>query len=848
MMKSRANPALALRFALREMRGGLAGFYIFLACIALGVTAIAAVNSVADAVNAGISERGRQLLAGDIRFETDNEPLSGDMLSYVEGLGTVSQAITLRSMARKADGSDQSLVEVKAVDSLYPLYGSVIADPDAPLKQALAQSGDRYGVLVAPLLIDRLGLAIGDTLLLGNAKLAVTGTITEEPDALSEGFGFAPRVLLSTKALEASGLVTTGSLVSYAYRVKLSDPQANVSALSDAAKKRFPDAGWSIRTSERAAPSLSENVDRLSQFLTLVGLATLIAGGVGIANAVSAYLEGRRNAIAAFKCLGAPAGTVVMIYFLQIVLVALIGIAIGLVFGALIPFIALPLLADILPIGATAALYPGALLLAAAFGLLTAIAFAIPALASARAVPATALTRAMTFETTRKLPLSYLLTAALTLGLIAALAIFTAEDRQLAAIFLAAMAGSFLILRFVATGIKAIARITPRPHQPSLRLALGNLHRPGALTGPVVLSLGLGLTLLVALALVDGNLNRELSASLPERAPDFFFVDIQGNEADGFREIVGQEAPGGDLSMVPMLRGRITALNGVKPSEANVAPGGRWVLRGDRGITFAEALPENSTLAEGEWWAKDYAGPPLVSFSEEEGKELGLKLGDTVTVQVLGREITATIANFRKVEWQSMSINFVMVFSPNTFAGAPVSYLATLVDQSADTATNAAVMRAVANAYPTVTTIEVKSALDVAGKLVSQLGTAIRAAAVIALLAAMLVLAGALSAGNRRRGHDSVVLKTLGATRPALIRAFIYEYALLGLLTGVFALLAGSIAAWYAVAKIMTLPFTLLPLTALSTVILAVIVTVTIGLFGTWHILGQKASLYLREL
>ena len=520
MRANRLNIFLALRLALREMRGGLSGFYIFLACIALGVSAIAAVNSVSQAVNAAISERGREILAADIRFERDNEPLAGPELSYVEGLGTTSQSVTLRSMARLADGSDQSLAEVKAVDGLYPLYGTVGLAPDMPLDAALGEDDGRYGALVAPLLADRLDLSPGDSLLLGNTELKISGILESEPDSLSEGFALAPRILISRDALDNSGLVQLGSLAEYAYRVRLPDTAETPENIKTAAENAFPDAGWSIRVSDRAAPSLSENVDRLSEFLTLVGLATLMTGGVGIANAVSAYLESRRRAIAAFKCLGAPANMVVAIYFLQIMLMALVGVVIGILLGAVIPLIALPLLASLLEIPIAAAVFPSALLLAALFGLLTAAAFAILPLAAARNIPPTALLREHGFDESGRPAWRFLVAALVTFAALAALAIFTTQERFVASAFIAAIVGAFVILRLVAIAIKWLAKKTPHPRAPSLRLALGNIHRPGALTGSVVLSLGLGLTLLVALALIDGNLNRELSRTASRtRAP-----------------------------------------------------------------------------------------------------------------------------------------------------------------------------------------------------------------------------------------------------------------------------------------------------------------------------------------
>jgi len=839
---------LALRLALREMRGGLRGFYIFLACIALGTAAIAGVNSVSAAITQAIGTQGRTLLSGDVRFELTNRFATPEELTYFEGLGAVSLSTGLRSMARLADGSDQALVEARGVDGLYPLYGTLETAPQKPAAELFARSGDAYGAVVAPLLLDRLGLAVGDEILLGTARLKVTATLVREPDAVSEGFGFAPRLLLSEEALRATGLVQTGSLVKNAYRIRLADPALPLAGIRAAAGKAFPSAGWSIRTADAAAPSLTDNITRFSQFLTLVGLTALIVGGVGVANAVRAYLDSKRSVIATFKCLGAPASLVALVYLAQIALIAAAGILIGLVAGALMPMVAMRFLEGILPVPAEAALYPSALLLAAVFGLLTALAFAVLPLGHARAVPATALFREQGFEA-RGLPgWPYLLGAGLLLAALAGLAVLTAYDRRIALVFLGAIAFSFVVLRAVAWLITALSRRSPRVNSPALRLALGNIHRPGALTSSVVLSLGLGLALLVTLTLIDGNLRRELTGSLPERAPNFFFVDIQGSELDGFRSVLKASLPEGKVIEVPMLRGRVMELYGVDVAKVKVPPEGQWVLRGDRGITYARNLPENSTLAEGTWWPADYSGEPLVSFSAEEGKELGLKLGDTVTVNVLGRNITARIANFRTVEWESLSINFVMVFSPNTFAGAPHAWLATVIDPGATAAEEAATLKAVTNAYPTVTSVRVKDALDVIDELVGQLATAIRAAAAVALIASILVLAGALAAGNRARVHDAVVLKTLGATRSTLIRAFSYEYLMLGLATAVFALVAGGAAAWFVVSRIMKLPSAFLPDVAVTTVLIALVLTVGIGLAGTWRILGQKAAPVLREL
>jgi len=573
-----------------------------------------------------------------------------------------------------------------------------------------------------------------------------------------------------------------------------------------------------------------------------------VVGGVGVANAVRAYLDGKRGVIATFKSLGASGGFVFAVYLVQILIIAALGIVLGLVLGALMPFVASAALQSVIPVPAEGGFYPGALAMAALFGLLVTLAFALLPLGRARDVPATALFREMGLEG-RGLPRPVYVASAIGIALIlAALAILFSGDQRIASIFVGATIFAFLVLRLVGALVQWAARKSPRVRFVALRLAVGNIHRPGALTPSVVLSLGLGLTLLVTLALIDGNLRQQISGSLPERAPNFFFVDIQGSDVDAFSALIGKEAPKGTLAKVPMLRGRVMALNGVDVDKVKVPAEGAWVLKGDRGLTYDARQPENATLTEGKWWPDNYTGEPLVSFSAQEGKEIGLKLGDSVTVNVLGRNVTARIANFRQVQWETMGINFVMVFSPNTFTGAPHGWMATLTEKSATAADDARILNAVTRAFPAVTTVRVKDALDVVNRLVGQLGTAIRAAAGVALIASVLVLAGALAAGNRARIHDAVVLKTLGATRRTLITAFSLEYMLIGLATAIFALAAGGIAAWYIVARIMTLPSHFMPQVAVATIVFALVITVGIGLAGTWRVLGHKAAPVLRDL
>jgi putative ABC transport system permease protein len=380
-------------------------------------------------------------------------------------------------------------------------------------------------------------------------------------------------------------------------------------------------------------------------------------------------------------------------------------------------------------------------------------------------------------------------------------------------------------------------------------MALANIHRPGALTPTVVLSLGLGITLLVAVIEIDGNLRQQFTAALPEKAPSFYFLDIPAADATRFDTFLGAQAPQAKREDVPMLRGRIVAANGIPADKLKPSEAAAWVLQSDRGITFTGTLPQGSRLVEGHWWGPDYDGPPLLSFEKRVADGLGLKIGDPVTVNVLGRDITVRIANMRIVDWQSLGINFVLVYSPHPFDGAPTTHLATLILPGGGTpAQEGAILRAVADNFPMVTSVRVKEALEAVGAIVANLVLGIRAASAITLLAAGMVLGGALAAGHRHRVYDAVILKTLGATRRRLIGAYALEYLLIGAATALFGVLGGLAAGWLIVTELMHLRFAWLPWPATAAALAAVIVTVALGLIGTFAALGQKPAAVLRNL
>jgi putative ABC transport system permease protein len=814
--------ALAWRLARRELRGGLQGFRVFLACLTVGVAAIAAVGSTSSGLTASLADDAREILGGDVAVRLVHRPAAPDEEAHLGRDGKLSGSAEMRAMAQpESAGPDgaRSLIELKAVDTSYPLYGTLETEPPLARPQLLGRRDGLWGAAVAANLIDRLGVAVGDILRIGDGRFEIRAVLAHEPDRLAGSglFSLGPRVMIAKAALADTGLVQPGSLIYYTYRVALpeaADPEVWIADLNG----DFPDAGWRIRRLDEAAPQIRRLVNRVALFLTFVGLTALLVGGVGVANAVNAYLDGKTAVIATLKCLGAPSALIVRTYLLQILALAAVGIAAGLVLGALAPFAASGAIEAFLPVRVRIGVYPGALATAAVFGVLTALSFGLWPVARAGQIPAGSLFRNLVAPATTMPPLVYILATAAGLIALAALAVATANDTRLALWFVGGAAAAMVTFRLVAGVIVFGARRIGNLRQPAVRLAVAALHRPGTPTPSVVLALGLGLSVLVTIAQIDGNLSRQIREELPNDAPAFFFVDLQPGQVAPFEALLSDISGVEKTVQVPMLRGRITGIAGVSAEDAVVEPNARWALRGDRGITWSDTAPDNNVVVAGDWWPTDYTGPPLVSLDAAVAAGFGVDVGDTLTVNVLGREFTATIANLRHIDWQTLSINFVMMFSPGFLEGAPRSHIAIV---HADADAEAQIERSVTNA--------------------------VRLAALVALVAGILVLAGAIAASHRRRVYDSVVLKVLGATRRNIMMIFILEYGLLGLVTASLAAIIGSIAAWAVLRYLMNIEWVLLPQTIAITVIGATVIILAIGVAGTWHTLGQKTAPLLRN-
>ncbi|WP_137699771.1 ABC transporter permease [Marimonas lutisalis] len=781
--------AMAARIARRELRGGLRGFSIFLACLALGVAAIAGIGSVRAAIEAGLAQEGAALLGGDAEIELTYRFATGEERSWMQDRAdAVSEIVDFRSMATTDE--TRALTQVKAVDAAYPLMGQVQLDPPQPLARALSGS-DLPGAVMDPVLIARLGLEIGDTFKLGEQNFRLNAALTREPDNATGGFGLGPRTLVRTSNLARSGLLQPGTLFSTKYRLDLPEG-SDLPATEQAARAALDQSGLRWRDARNGAPGVARFVERLSAFLILVGLSGLAVGGVGVSAAVRAYLAGKTETIATLRTLGATNATIFAAYALQITALSALGIAIGLALGGLVPLLLAPLLTALLPVPALFALYPRPLAEAAAYGLLTAALFTLWPLARTETIRAATLFRDALGGTPSLPRARYALaTAALLLGLVAAAGLFSGSFRLtlwtagglIAALFFLAIAA--LVAQFLAR------RAHVRAHgRPALRWALAAIGGPRSDARPVVLSLGLGLSVLAAVGQIDGNLRGAIQRDLPTRAPSFFFVDIQKDQMPGFLDRLESDAQVSRIESAPMLRGVITHIN---DRPAKEVAGDHWVLNGDRGITYAADKPETTTVTTGEWWPADYAGSPLVSFAAEEAAEMGLALGDTLTINILGRDITARIASFREVDFSTAGMGFIMSMNPAAIAAAPHSFIATVY---ADPQAEAAILRDLSTAYPNITAIRVKDAIDRVAEVLGSIAAATSWGAAATLLTGFLVLIGAAAAGTPARAHEAAVLKTLGASRARILTSFLLRAGLLGLTAGVVAMAAGIAGGW----------------------------------------------------
>ena len=836
----------AARFAFRESRDGLKGFRVFAAALALGVAAIAGVGSMSAAFNAGLAAESRRLLGGDLEIKLPFGEIRPEARAMLAEYGAVSAVADAQIMARATDGASRTVVQLKGVDAAYPLFGALQSRQGADARPLLADPPDSEGAWPAvaeEALMRRLGVAPGELLRVGAATFRVRAVMRAEPDRATASFMLGPRLMTSLEGAAATGLIGTGGIVDRAYRLRLDDPR-DLEEIRGRLEAAFPNEQWRLRDHRDATRGLGNMLDNLQVFMTMTGLAALVIGGVGAANAVRAYLLRKLPVIATLKCLGAEGAFVFRAYLLQVLFVSMLAIGAGLAIGAMAPLLVQRLFAEVLPFSATLGFYGTPLLRAAAFGALVAVIFSIWPLAQARQTPAARLFQDLASRARRWPRPADLAAIALAVALFFALAIGLAPDRQFAAIFAGGGVVAYLVLRLTAAGLVWGARRAGRPKRPSLRAALASLTRPGAATGSIVVSLGLGLTLLAAVSLIDVNLTRAVAVAFPARAPTLYFADIPFDQTAEFDALIAEFGPD-EFQRFPMMRAGVAAINGVAVSEVEGARKSPWVRQGDWGVSYMAPPPAPETLVAGEWWAETYDGSPIISLSDWQAETLGLGVGDKMTLAIGGRLIEAEIANLREVQWGQGGLDFVAIFAPGTLEAARPTSIASLRLDGLEA--EEALFAAVARRFPEVTMIRTREAVQPIVDLLNNLTLAVRVLSGVTIAAGILVLLGAMATDYRSRLYAAMVMKSLGARRSTILAAQAVEYLILGLAPALLALGLSSIAAYVVIDRLMELDWSWPPGVLLTVVFGAAGLTLALGLGGAWRILDARPWPILRS-
>ena len=842
-----------LRVAMVDLRGDLRRFGILLACLALGVATIAIVGSVGASLQAALDRDARLLLGGDLEAGLSYRKAEPAEREVFDSLGTVAEVIEVMGNGRR--DQDNAFLSLKAIDANYPLIGSVAiadaVDPDAKPYDLLALRDGAYGMVPETLLFDRLGLGVGDRITVEGIDFEIRGVLSGSPDAITQTVQFGIPALISIEALDATGILQPGVLARYRYKMLLADTEfeeAKATILAAA-----PDAGWGINSPRDSTDDIARFFNIFSRFLTIVGLSALIVGGVGVSNAVAAYITERQRSIATLKALGATSTRILTHFLAQVIVLTFVGIVLGLVLGAAITAAAIPIVGSLLGINLPILIDPGSMAVASAFGLLVGFTFAFLPLKRAQTLRPALLFRAAGTAVESNLSWREIagpglwIPLLIAIGLIYALALFTTNRPELVFWYALGVLAAFIILRLAGALLQRLLRLVPSPPNSFVRNALKSIHRPGAPAPVVILSLGLGLALLLLIALIDNNLRHQLDREqVPPEAPNFVYMDLFEDEVDLLHEYAATEPRVAAFESTAMIRGAVTELNGESIGEVE-APSEEMAMAFDGDefpLTASGPLPPRSTVVDGEWWPEDYDGDPLASVYVEMADALGIKVGDQLTFRIYGEEVRATVANLRDLDWRGGGVSFAFVLTPNIIDLFPVSYLGmlrTVPGSERD------MQRELVENFPQLAFFPVSEALDVFSRILDSVTNAVAVIGGLAVVSGLLVLAGAMVAGRRQREADAVVMKVLGATRRDIVLTYLIEYGLLGALAAIIAAALSLFGAWAFVELVLELDYRVDPLVIVFVIVSTVALTIAVGVATTWSALSVKPAGFLRE-
>ncbi|PKO68160.1 MAG: ABC transporter permease [Betaproteobacteria bacterium HGW-Betaproteobacteria-16] len=775
-----------LDLAWRDLRRSGRSLWIFCACLVLGVSLVAAGGGLYRQVADALRSDARLLFGGDVEVEYQ-QPLPADVMAWMNDTATVSRMVELRTMLRTASGQAQ-LIELQSTDAQYPLYGEVTLAPASALDAALAPRGADWGAAVDATLAQRLNLQPGDRIDIGDLNLEVRALITRQPDrSLRADWGGAP-VLVADGALKATGLVQPLSRVEYHYRVRTDEP---ANEWRDAFVAAFPALDAEVQTFDQRSARMAEVLAQIGSGLLLIGFSALFIGGLGVFNSVQAYLQGKLTSLATLRALGLRDRQLAAMVLLQIVMLALLASAAGVLLGNALALAAAFATAERLPMAVLlVGLWPSSLV-ALMFGVLTAVAFALPALGRALSISPAALFRGVNGANLTTPRSTWWLTAAAA-GVVLLLLVLTLPDPRFGLAFVAATAGLLLLLEGITRGLKHVARqvqgMTRWQPPVELQLALAGLQQPHSPLRPALLSLGSALTLLVACTLVVVSLLRTVNETVPANAPALVFYDVQTEQIDTLRETL-QAAPGLDrVQTAPLVLGRLVAVNG-EVLRSSTDGERAMEARDEHKLSNRAGNIDDVVIDRGQWWPADHTGEPLVAMEDREADQLGLKVGDALRFEIMGTPVDVTLSAIYSQRRMQSRLWLEAIFSD----GVLDPFITRHVGAAwlpADEALSA--QDRLAAVAPNIASVRTESLLRETRALMGRASSGLVVVAGVCLAASLLVLASVVAASRTRQVFDATVMHALGARHSSLRRVLYWEYTLLAGVTASFAVLAGS--------------------------------------------------------
>lgn len=773
-----------LELAWRDLRASGRRLWIFVACLVLGVSLVAAGGGLYGQVSDALRDDARQLFGGDVEVEA-GAPLPPEALAWMRARATVSQSIELRTMLRTADGRAQ-LVELQSTDGAYPLYGRIELQPSGPLADALSQQDGRWGAAIDGVLAQRLGLRPGDRVAIGDLELTVRALVVRQPDrSLRADWGAAP-VLVAEGALQATGLVQPFSRVEYRTRVRTADAAP---AWRDAFVAAFPALDAEVRSFDERSDRMAEVLGQIGSGLLLVGFSALFIGGLGVFNSVQAWLQGKLTSLATLRALGLRDGLLAALVLLQVLMLAMLASALGAAIGMALALVGARLAAERLPLTLMLhSLWPPAAV-AMAFGVLTALAFSLPPLGRALTVSPAALFRGVEGGALRTPRLAWWLTAALAAATLALL-VAALPDPRFGLAFVAATAALLLALDTVTRGLRRLAahgqhrQGLPLP----LRLALAGLQQPHSPLRTALLSLGSALALLVACTLVVATLLRTVNDTVPVQAPALVFHDVQTEQIPLLRDTL-QTTPGlAAVKTAPLVLGRLVAVNGEALRDSADGERAREA-RDEHKLSDRRGNFDDVVIDRGAWWPEGHRGEPLVAMEDREADQLGLQVGDRLRFEIMGQPVEARLVAIYAQRRMQARLWLEAIFSDGVLDPFVTRHVGAAWMPAEHTL---AAQDRLAVLAPNIATARTESLLREARSLMQRASAGLAVVAGVCLAASLLVLGSVVAASRSRQLYDATVMHALGA-RPALLRrVLLWEYAVLAAATAAFALLAGS--------------------------------------------------------